>query len=122
MCDILLSPHTGFAFLAPCVDTPWLALSGAACPEYFFNQVPFYSVLPNNPEYPYMGEFDEDEGPEKIISMRPSKLEPKIPEIVEAAQLLLDKNFTYEKAFKRHRENISRANIRKDKIPTKPIF
>ena len=122
MCDILLSPHTGFAFLAPCVDTPWLALSGAAWPEYFFNQVPFYSVLPNNPEYPYMGEFNEDEGPEKIISMRPNKLEPKIPEIVEAAQLLLDKNFTYEKAFKRHRENISRANIRRDKIPTKPIF
>ncbi len=27
-CDVFIAPHTGFAFLAPLVKTPWLAISG----------------------------------------------------------------------------------------------
>ena len=32
-CDVVLAPHTGFAFLALCVGTPWLALSGGNWPD-----------------------------------------------------------------------------------------
>ena len=51
--DIFFSPHTGFAFLAMCVGTPWLTLSGGNWPEYIFNNVSFYSVLPKTKEYPF---------------------------------------------------------------------
>jgi len=54
--DVFVSPHTGFGFLAPCVGTPWLTISGGDWPEYFFNHVPFYSVLPDDPTYPNRGD------------------------------------------------------------------
>ena len=50
--DIFLSPHTGFGFLAPLVGTPWLTLSNCRWPEYIYNNVPFYSVLPECGSYP----------------------------------------------------------------------
>ena len=46
---LFVSPHTGFGFAALAVDTPWLTLSGGDWHEYFFNGVPFYSVLPKSP-------------------------------------------------------------------------
>ena len=122
MSDVFISPHSGFAFLAPCVGAPWLALSGGPWPEYFFNQVPFYSVLPDNPEYPYMHEFNEENHLEKIPSMQKENLQAKIPEIVGALRLLTDSSFTYIKAMERHLENIEHANVRKERIPKKPGF
>ncbi len=121
-CDILISPHTGFAFLASCVGTPWLAISGGNWPEYFFNNVPFYSVLPDNPNYPYKGAIDTEGDSPKIPCMQPQNLDKKIPEIVEATQLLMNPAFTYEKALQRHRENINRANIKREHIPTTSSF
>ena len=44
---IFVSPHTGFGFAALAVGTPWLTLSGGDWHEYFFNGVPFHSVLPS---------------------------------------------------------------------------
>lgn len=50
--DVLLSPHTGFAFLAPCLGTPWLTLSGGQWAEPMPAQMPFYSTLPKCNRYP----------------------------------------------------------------------
>ena len=56
--------------------------------------------------------------------MRPEKLDLKIPEIVEGAQLLLDPEFTYDVAVERYRENIAKANVRHDQmyLPGDPIL
>jgi hypothetical protein len=123
--DVFLSPHCGFAFLAPCVNVPWLAISGGDWPEYFFNHVPFYSVLPDNPKYPCMGDLSVSASRHhtgKIPDMNPRNLDKKIPEIVEAAKLLMDDSFTYEKALQRHRLNTQNANVRRDRIHQGPIF
>jgi hypothetical protein len=50
--DVFLSPHSGFAFLAPCLGTPWLAISGGSWGEDFFAGMPFYCSLPRCPKYP----------------------------------------------------------------------
>jgi hypothetical protein len=121
-CDLLLSPHTGFAFLALCVGTPWLTISGGNWPEYFFNDVPFYSVLPDNPDYPYVGGIDGYGGGPRIPCMRPERLRAKIPEIVEGAAFLLDPGCTYAQAWRRHRANVSQARIRHDRMPAARPF
>jgi hypothetical protein len=116
-CDLLISPHTGFSFLAPCAGTPWLALSGGHWPEYFFNDVPFYSVLPDDPEFPYRGALYPEGSTDKLPSMRPEKLERKIPEIVAGMRLLLSPEFTYDRAIEHYRANIAHANINRDCLP-----
>ncbi|WP_370326661.1 hypothetical protein [Euzebya sp.] len=45
-CDAFLSTHTGFGLAALAVATPWVCIAGGAWPEYFFNGVPFRSVMP----------------------------------------------------------------------------
>jgi hypothetical protein len=116
-CDLLISPHTGFSFLAPCVGTPWLALSGGHWPEYFFNDVPFYSVLPDDPEFPYRGTVYPEGSTDKLPSMRPENLDRKIPEIVDGMRLLLSPNFSYDQAIEQYRANIARANIIRHCLP-----
>ena len=51
-CDLFVSPHTGFGCAAVSVGTPWLTLSGGPWHEWFFNGVPFYSVMPDTRRYP----------------------------------------------------------------------
>jgi hypothetical protein len=51
-CEVFIAPHTGFGMAALAVGTPWLALSGNRWPEYFYNHVPFYSVLPDPDRFP----------------------------------------------------------------------
>jgi len=108
-CDMFLSPHTGFGWTTSCVGTPWLVLSGGDWVEdlALFNGLPFYCVLPDDKEYPYLGK-------KRIKGMGPQNLDRKIPEIVEAAGLLFSKDFTYGKAIKRHLQNLKRANISPD--------
>ena len=123
--DMFLSPHTGFGFLALCVDTPWLTISGGEWSEYFFNHIPFYSVLPDNPGYPnYCSPKRRRRGPRprRIRDMDPHRLDKKIPEILHAARLLMSRSFTYQDALKRHRQNARRANVRHDRIHLGPIF
>ena len=50
--SVFVSPHTGFGFAALAVGTPWLTLSGGDWHEYFFNGVPFHSVLPKRRDVP----------------------------------------------------------------------
>lgn len=45
-----LPPHTGFAFLARCAGTLWLALSGGTWSPCLFSDAPFYSVVLDNPD------------------------------------------------------------------------
>ena len=116
-CDLLVSPHSGFSFLASCVGTPWLTISGGNWPESFFNGVPFYSVLPDNPEYPYVGAYDYDYDGPTIPDMRHERLLARIPDLLAGAAFLLDAATTYEAALARHRANIARARIRHDRMP-----
>jgi len=116
-CHLLISPHTGFSFLAPCVGTPWLTLSGGHWPEYFFNDVPFYSVLPDDPEFPYRGTLYPEGSTDRLPSMRPENLDRKIPEVVAGMRLLLNPEFTFDQAVDRYRANIARANVNRDYLP-----
>ena len=56
-CDVFLAPHTGFGMAALAVGTPWLALSGGRWFEYFFNRVPFRSIIPDPERYPSFTQF-----------------------------------------------------------------
>lgn len=90
--DLLVAPHTGFAFCASCVDTPWLALSGGRWHEYFFNGVPFHSVLPEErPAFVWTGELNP-------AVMSDERFERDLPEIVDAALRLVAGEVDYEAA------------------------
>ncbi|OGJ11012.1 hypothetical protein A2467_00655 [Candidatus Nomurabacteria bacterium RIFOXYC2_FULL_36_8] len=110
-CDIFLSPHTGFAFLAFLVDAPWLEIATCRWPLYFLNDVPFYSVLPKCNSYPSLDDRTKEcdrllrEG-KRVACVADDLIEKKIPEIVKGAKLLLDKSFTYNKAIKLHLRKI----------------
>jgi hypothetical protein len=123
-CDMLISPRTGFAALALCVGTPWLTIAGGDWAEYVFNGVPFYIVLPDDPQYPYQAGVYPQRTDIKIPHMRPEQLDLKIPEIVEGARLLLDPEFTYDVAVDRYRENIDKATVRRSGVylPGDPIL
>jgi hypothetical protein len=108
--DLLISPHTGFAFAASTVGTPWLALSGGDWHEYFFNGVPFHSLLPDTTKYPCFGwgqlgstaipviDDDEDgEGP-RAPSMSAARFREDLPELLHAADLLIRRRLPYEEA------------------------
>lgn len=115
-CNVFISPHTGFAFLAPCVNTPWLAISGGDWPEYFFNDVPFYSVFPDDKNYPYVGKGEwtkhgDKEHKEIIQTMSPESLDKKIPEIVKYTKILIDKKLTYKDSVKLHVKNIKKKGF-----------
>lgn len=95
--DMFCSPHTGFAFLAQFVGTPWLTVSGCPWPEYIFNGVPFYSALPNCPNYPASAPehrnspcmrhwFDETQ-PD---CMSDAAILQRVPDIVAGARYLLE--------------------------------
>lgn len=116
-CDIFVSPHAGFAFLAPCVGTPWLALSGCPWSEYIFNDTPFYSVLPDCGYYPSQGATKKGCGKllwngKKSLCMQDVALRKKIPEIVRGVRQLLDPKFTYQKAVQQHLKSIKKKHIK----------
>ncbi len=103
---LYLSPHTGFGFAAVAVGTPWLAISGGQWHEYFFNGVPFYSVLPDVRRYPCFGwgeplptiEQDEDGDGQRTASMCAARIREDLPELLRGASLLIDRELPYEQA------------------------
>jgi ADP-heptose:LPS heptosyltransferase len=120
-CAMVIAPHTGFAFLAPCVGTPWLAIAGASWPEYFFNDVSFYSVLPSCPLYPCYGRMKAPcrqrlEGDRPVICMDPRQLNPRIRTVLDAVRLLLDPAFTYEEAVALRRRQVAAAGLDRDRF------
>jgi hypothetical protein len=93
-CDLFLSPHTGLGMAALAIGTPWLTLSGGRWPEWFFNGVPFYSVLPPRDAW-----YTLFEPPPPITDER---VRADIPELVDAARLLIEGRLTYEDALRGH--------------------
>ncbi|GAB3345317.1 glycosyltransferase family protein [Modestobacter lapidis] len=103
-CDVFLAPHTGFGLAALAVGTPWLSLSGGRWFEYYFNHVPFRSVLPDPDRYPSFSQFDPaqiiidgEEGP-RTPSMTRARIREDLDRIVAAAQELVAGTLPYERA------------------------
>lgn len=108
--DLLVSPHTGFSFVASTVGTPWLAISGGDWHEYFFNGVPVYSLLPDPDRYPLfawgqgasdprwvINEDEDEEGP-RTPSMSIGRIREDLPELMDASELLIENRLSYEDA------------------------
>jgi hypothetical protein len=105
-CDLFLAPHTGFGMAALAVGTPWLALSGGRWFEYFFNRVPFRSIIPDAVSYRCFTQFspaavvhDGDEGL-RTPSMTEARVRGDLDRIVAAARELLDGSLTYEQSLR----------------------
>ena len=101
-CDALIAPHTGFAFLAPCVGTPWIAISGVRWPECFFNEVPFYSVLPECRHYPCWADMKTEcasrlETAKTVLCME-EELPSRMDDLIDGTRLVLSPDFTFERA------------------------
>jgi hypothetical protein len=101
--DVFLSPHTGFGMAALAVGTPWLALSGGRWFEWYFNRVPFRSIIPDTARYPCFSQFaaevpapDGDDG-ERVRSMTRSRVEDDLDRIVVAARELVGGTVSYER-------------------------
>lgn len=105
-CDLFLAPHTGFGLAALAVGTPWLALSGGRWFEYFFNRVPFRSIIPDQERYPCFTQFDPamivedgDEGP-RTPSMSRARVREDLGRVVAAAEELLRGSLGYEQSLR----------------------
>jgi hypothetical protein len=105
-CALFLSPHTGFGFAAFAVDTPWLSLSGGDWPEYFFNGVPFHSVLPKDRTQVAFArgrtlpvvEADEDGEGRRSATMSAGRVRSDLEELAGAAVALVEGRIAYEDA------------------------
>jgi hypothetical protein len=106
-CDVLVSPHSGFGMAALAVGTPWLSIAGNRWPEYYFNGVPFYSVLPEVGRFPaYSGlgpepEPVDDDGP-RAPSMSRERIEADLDEITEGAARLIERRWPGDTATADH--------------------
>jgi len=109
--DLFVSPHSGMGFAAMAVGTPWLILSGNAWPEYFFNNVPFHSIFPDQWKYPSFWGLNrppdelasdiDGEGP-RSRGMCISRIREDLPELLDAAGRLIRGRISYEAALDRH--------------------
>jgi hypothetical protein len=114
-CDVFLSPHTGFGLAALAVATPWLTLSGGRWFEYYFNEVPFRSIIPDTERYPAFSQFEpaltiaDDDGP-RTPSMSAARIRDDLDAIVAGACELLDGTLTYERALTEYYTSLLRAH------------
>ena len=115
-CEVFIAPHTGFGMAALAVGTPWLALSGNRWPEYFYNQVPFYSVLPDPGRFPCYQQLEpgpplvadrDGEGP-RSPSMCADRIDDDLDELLHAAGLLIGRRLSYEQAMVGHFRRVQR--------------
>ena len=102
--SLFLSPHTGFGLAALAVGTPWLTISGGRWFEYYFNEVPFRSILPDVERYPAFSQFtpaavtdDGRDGP-RTPSMTQARIRDDLDAIVLAATELINETLTYDQA------------------------
>lgn len=106
-CDVLISPHSGFSMIALAFGTPWLTIGGNRWPEYFFNGVPFYTVIPDLDRFPCYTMFEpdppsvEDDG-ERMPSMSRARIEDDLDEIVSGVERLVERTWDYETALRDH--------------------
>ena len=115
-CELFVSPHTGFAFTALAVGTPWLTISGGRWFEYFFNRVPFRSIIPDTERYPCFTQFGPlsvvDDGPDgpRIPSMSRARISDDLDAIAAAAVELVEDRVTYERALSDYFADLLRAH------------
>jgi hypothetical protein len=89
------------------VGAPWLSIAGNLWPEYYFNSVPFYSVLPDVRRFPaYTGLGPEpgpvdDDGP-RSPSMSRERIQADLDEITEGAARLIERRWPAEEALADH--------------------
>jgi hypothetical protein len=106
-CDVLISPHTGFGMATLAVGTPWLSIAGNRWQEFYFNGVPFYSVLPDLRRFPAYDAFGpdpapvDDDGP-RSPSMCYERVRDDLAEIVEGAARLIERRWPFETAISDH--------------------
>jgi hypothetical protein len=106
-CDLFISPHSGFGMAALAVGTPWLSIAGNRWPEYYFNGVPFISVLPDRDRFPcYSGLAPEppevdDDGP-RSPSMSRARIEADLDRIVAGAERLIARQLDFDSAMREH--------------------
>jgi hypothetical protein len=96
-CGVFLSPHTGFGLAALAVGTPWLTLSGGRWFEYYFNHVPFRSIIPDTERYPSFSQFAPEPDP---ACMSERRIREDLDRIVAAAGELIVGTLTYEQALR----------------------
>lgn len=105
-----LAPHTGFGLAALAVGTPWLALSGGRWFEYYFNHVPFRSIIPDPARFPAFSQF---EAPVVIGGRTPSmsdaRFEADRERIVAAATELLHGTLDYGTALREYFADLEAA-------------
>jgi ADP-heptose:LPS heptosyltransferase len=111
-CDVFISPHSGFGMAALAVGTPLLTISGGRWPEYFFNGVSFYSLLPNPDHFPSYAQFgelpvlDEDtdgEGP-RTPTMSRERIFADLDELLQATEWLVEERLGYRQALQSYFE------------------
>jgi ADP-heptose:LPS heptosyltransferase len=119
-CDALIAPHTGFAFLAPCLGTPWLAVSGVRWPECFFNEVPFYSVLPTCDRYPCWKDMKAEcasrlQAGTTVICMD-DELPSRLDDLLLGLDLVLDPQFTFAQARQLYKSRIAATGVARERF------
>jgi hypothetical protein len=83
------------------------ANAGRYWPEYYFNGVPFYSVLPDLKRFPAYNAFEpdpplvDDDGP-RAPSMCHERIRNDLAEIVEGAARLIERRWPFETAMSDH--------------------
>jgi hypothetical protein len=117
-CDVFISPHSGFGMAALAVGIPWLTISGGRWPEYFFNGVPFYSLLPDPDRFPPYSQFGElpileedtdGEGP-RTPTMSRERILADLDELLWATESLAEGHLGYREALRRYFERYLRLH------------
>lgn len=118
--DVFLAPHTGFSFLAPCLGTPWLALSGGSWGDCTAGDTPFYFSLPACDRYPCHGN-------RKLVCRICDKLRTPVPcvasmlnarreDVLNGLAHLLDPTFDLQQSFHQYRKLASEQGVNVDEL------
>jgi hypothetical protein len=86
------------------VGTPWLTISGGRWFEYYFNHVPFRSIIPHVEHYAPFTQFQEPpticdgEDGLRTPSMTLARIQDDLERITTGAAELVDGSLSYERA------------------------
>ena len=101
--DVFVSTHTGFAFLASCLGTPWLCLSGGAWPDVPIGHTPFWFSMPACSLFPCWGreklECSLRRRLRQPIACLDGMLASRLDDIAEGATRLLSGTLSFEACF-----------------------
>jgi hypothetical protein len=128
---VFISPHSGFGMAALAVGTPWLTISGGRWPEYYFNGLPFYSLLPDPSRFPSFTQFGElpvleedtdGEGP-RTPTMSRGRILQDLDELLQATEWLVEGRLGYREVlqgyFKRNvMKSVGRGRSTHPRSPT----